>query len=47
MAPADPEAKWTPVFWPGGWPDVWSLKRALSQKLCGFHLSQKLGNLFL
>jgi hypothetical protein len=47
MAPADPEAKasragQTPVLWPGRWPDVWSLKRALPQKLCGSCLSQKL-----
>ena len=47
MAPTDPEAKasqdgWTPVLWPGRWPDVWSLKRGLPQKLCGSCLSQKL-----
>jgi hypothetical protein len=47
MAPADPEAKasqagQTPVLWPGRWPDVWSLKTALPQKLCGSRLSQKL-----
>ena len=47
MAPMDPEAKasqagWTPVLWPGRWPDVWSLKMALPQKLCGSRLSQKL-----
>jgi hypothetical protein len=47
MAPAVPEAKasragWTPVLWPGRWSDVWSLKRVLPQKLCGFRLSQKL-----
>jgi hypothetical protein len=45
MAPADPEAKssWagqTLVLWLGRWPDVWSPKRALPQKLCVFHLSQ-------
>ena len=47
MAPADPEAKAcqagrTPVLWPGRWPDVWSPKTALPQKLCGSRLSQKL-----
>ena len=47
MATADPEAKafqarWIPVFWPGRWPDVWSPKTALPQKLCGSRLSQKL-----
>jgi hypothetical protein len=47
MAPADAEAKpsraeRTPVLWPGRWPDVWSLKRGLPQKLCGSCLSQKL-----
>jgi hypothetical protein len=47
MAPALPEAKasqagWTPVLWPGRWPDVWSPKTALPQMLCGFRLSQKL-----
>jgi hypothetical protein len=47
MAPADPEAKtsWAgraPVLWPGRWPDVWSLKMVLPQKLCGSCLSQKL-----
>jgi hypothetical protein len=47
MAPADPEAKasragWTHVLWPGRWPDVWSPKRALPQKLCGSRPSQKL-----
>jgi hypothetical protein len=47
MAPADPEAKGslprrTPVLWLGGWPDVWDPKRALPQKFCGSHLSQKL-----
>jgi hypothetical protein len=47
MAPADPEAKasqagWTPVLWPGRWPDIWSPKTVLLQKLCGSHLSQKL-----
>jgi hypothetical protein len=34
--------RWTPVLWPGRWSDVWSPKRALPQKLCGFRLSQKL-----
>ena len=47
MTPIDAEGKpsWaeqTPVLWPGRWPDVWSPKRALSQKLCGSCLSQKL-----
>ena len=47
MAPADPEAKasqagWTPVLWLGRWPDVWSPKMVLPQKLCGSRLSQKL-----
>ena len=47
MAPEDLEAKasqaeWTPVLWPGRWTDVWSLKMALPQKLCGSRLSQKL-----
>jgi hypothetical protein len=45
MAPADAEGKpsWarlTPVLWPGRWPDVWSPKRGLSQKLCGSHLNR-------
>jgi hypothetical protein len=47
MAPADAEAKpsragQTPVLWPGRWQDIWSPKRGLSQKLCGFRLYQKL-----
>jgi hypothetical protein len=47
MAPEDPEAKasqagWTPVLWPGRWPDVWSQKMALPQKLCSSHVSQNL-----
>ena len=47
MAPVYPEgkasqARQTPVLWPGMWPDVWSLKMVLPQKLCGSHLSQKL-----
>ena len=47
MALVDPEAKasWagrTPVLWPGRWPDVWSPKRGIPQKLCGSTLSQKL-----
>jgi hypothetical protein len=47
MAPVDPEARasragWTPDLWPGRWPDVWTLKMALPQKLCGSRLSQKL-----
>ena len=34
MAPTDPEektspARWSPVLWPGRWPDVWSLKMTL------------------
>ena len=46
MAPADPETKasqdgWIPVLWPGRWPDVWSPKTVLLQKLCGSRLSQK------
>jgi hypothetical protein len=46
MAPGDPEAKatwarWTPVLWPGRWPDVLSPIMALPQKLCGSCLSQK------
>jgi hypothetical protein len=32
----------TPLLWRGRWPDVWSLKWCLSQKLCCFCLSQKL-----
>jgi hypothetical protein len=35
-------ARWTPVLCPGRWLDVWSLKMALPQKLCGSCLSQKL-----
>jgi hypothetical protein len=31
-----------PLLWQGRCPDVWRLKRTLSQKLCGFCLSQKL-----
>ena len=47
MASANAEGKssragQTPVLWPGRGPDVWSLKRALPQKLCGSLLSQKL-----
>jgi hypothetical protein len=47
MATVDPEAKaspdgWTPVLWPGRWPDVWSPKMVLPQNLCGSRLSQKL-----
>jgi hypothetical protein len=47
MAPTDPEAKAsqagrTPVLWPGRWTDVWSLKMALPQKLCGSRVYQKL-----
>jgi hypothetical protein len=47
ITPEYPEARasragWTPDFWPGRWPDVWSPKTALPQKLCGSHLSQKL-----
>ena len=44
---SDPEAKASqagrkPVLWPGRWTDVWSLKTALPQKLCGSRVSQKL-----
>jgi hypothetical protein len=47
MTPADPEARATPAgqspdLWPGRWPDVWSLKMVLPQKLCGSPLSQNL-----
>jgi hypothetical protein len=47
IAPVNAEAKpsqvgRTPVLWPGRGPDVWSLKRGLSQKLCGSCLCQKL-----
>jgi hypothetical protein len=47
MAPPNAEgnpswAGWTPILWPGMWLDVWSLKRALPQKLCVSRLSQKL-----
>jgi hypothetical protein len=47
MAPSVPETKasWAgqiPVLWAGRWSDVWSLKTALPQKLCGSCLSQKL-----
>ena len=47
MATTDPEAKAsragrTLVIWLGRWPDVWSLKRALPQKLCGSRPYQKL-----
>jgi hypothetical protein len=47
MAPADPEAKasqagQTPVLWLGSWPDVWSRKTVLPQKLCVSRLFQKL-----
>jgi hypothetical protein len=31
-----------PVLWLGRWPDDWSPKMALPQKLCGSRLSQKL-----
>jgi hypothetical protein len=42
-APANPSRiGWTALLWQGRCPDVWSLKRGLPQKLCGFHLSQKL-----
>ena len=34
--------RWSPLFWQGRCPDVWSPKRGLSQKLCSFCLSQKL-----
>jgi hypothetical protein len=44
MASTNPEAKpsmsgQTPVLWLRRWPDVWSPKRRLSQKLCGSCLS--------
>jgi hypothetical protein len=47
MSPPDAVAKpseagWTPLLWQGSCPDVWSLKRGLPQKLCGFCLFQKL-----
>ena len=47
MAPTDAEGKpsWagrTPVLWLGRWPDIWSLRRALPQKLFGSRLSQNL-----
>jgi hypothetical protein len=47
MAPGVAEVKPSraeraPVLWLGRWPDVWSLKRALPQQLCGSRLSQKL-----
>jgi hypothetical protein len=47
MSSADAEAKpsmagWTPILWLGRCPDVWSPKRGLPRKLCGFCLSQKL-----
>jgi hypothetical protein len=47
IASADPEAKTSrarraPVLSPGRWPDVWSPKTALPQKLCGSRLSQRL-----
>ena len=46
VAPAGAIAKpswvgWTPLFWQGRYPDVWSLKRGLPQNLCGSCLSQK------
>ena len=46
MFPANAEAKpsraaQTPILWMERWPDVWSPKRALPQKLCGSCLSQK------
>ena len=47
MFSTDAEAKpsragQTPVLCPGRWPNVWSPKRGLPQKLCGSCLSQKL-----
>jgi hypothetical protein len=32
----------TPLLWQGRSRDVWTPKHGLPQKLCGFHLSQKL-----
>jgi hypothetical protein len=31
-----------PLLWQGRCPDVWNPKRGLPQRICGFHLSQKL-----
>jgi hypothetical protein len=47
IAPSDPEARAsqagrTPDLWPGRWPDVWSPKMVLPQKLCGSRLFHKL-----
>jgi hypothetical protein len=47
IGPADPDAKaswarWTPILWPGWWPDIWILKMVLPQKFFGSHLFQKL-----
>jgi hypothetical protein len=42
-APVKPyRAGSTPILWLGRCPDVWSLKRVLPQKLCGFHPKTKI-----
>jgi hypothetical protein len=47
MAPLGAQAKpsqvgQTPLLWQGRCLDVWSLKRGLPHRLCGFRLSEKL-----